>query len=56
MKKTSVVQVYEEVQQWAPPSPGLHGMVPVGSMTIPAQVTLLGVLWPTECTQLHAIA
>ena len=35
----SVVQVYEEVQQWEPPSPGLQGMVPVGSMTIPAQVT-----------------
>ena len=31
-------QVYEEVQQWDPPSPGLRGMVPVGSMTIPAQV------------------
>ena len=47
LKKMLVVQVYEEVQQWAPPSPGLHGMVPVGSMTIPAQVTLLVVLWPT---------
>lgn len=32
------LQVYMEVQQWDPPSPELRGMVPIGSMTIPAQV------------------
>ncbi|CAK0733784.1 hypothetical protein CVIRNUC_000332 [Coccomyxa viridis] len=56
---SALQQVYEEVQQWAPPSPGLHGMVPVGSMTIPAQVPASCTLpaappWPEEAT--HPLA
>ena len=35
------LQVYEEVQQWDPPVPGLRGIVPIGSMAIPAQVCTL---------------
>ena len=41
--KGEMLQVFEEVQQWDPPVPGLRGMVPIGSMTIPAQVCVL--LW-----------
>lgn len=31
-------QVYQEVQMWEPPSPGLRAMVMVGAVTLPAQV------------------
>ena len=32
------VQVYEEVQEWDPPSAGMRAMVLVGAVTLPAQV------------------
>ncbi|CAL8466888.1 g6424 [Coccomyxa elongata] len=31
-------EVYQEVQAWEPPSPGLRGIVMVGAVTLPAQV------------------
>lgn len=44
--------MYQEVQAWEPPSPGLRGMVMVGAMTLPAQVpasaTLPAVLPPSD--------
>ncbi len=33
-----LAQVYQEVQAWEPPSPGLRGIVMVGAVTLPAQV------------------
>ena len=33
-----MAQVYQEVQAWEPPSPGLRGIVMVGAVTLPAQV------------------
>jgi hypothetical protein len=54
-------QVYQEVQAWEAPSPGLRGMVMLGTMTLPAQVpapaTLPAALPPSDAEHLeHPLA